>query len=559
MSGLTVLLLGGYGTFGTRIVRLLRGEEDLHLIVAGRSLARAKACVAEIGGKARLSALELDRNEITPARLHEIRPDLLIDASGPFQIYGDAYRVPAACMEVGIDYADLADASGFVTGIAQLDEPARAAGRFALSGLSTCPALTGAAIAALTEGWQRIETIEGGIAPSPFATMGRNVVDAILGYAGKPVPIRRGGRDRGASALIDARHRTVAPPGVLPLGRRRFTLVDVPDLVLDRARFNALRDQWFGAATQPAILHRLLSIAAWLVRLRLLKSLSWLAGPAHAVMRRVRWGEHRGGMFVGASGVDAGGRKRRRSWHLIAEGDDGPFVPALGTAILVRQMLRGHRPEAGARSAARVFALSDFEDAFGGLAIRAGIREDEDEAALYPRLLQGAWSELPEAIRAMHAAPQGLTARGTARVDRGGNPLARFAGWLNGFPSAGTDIPVTVRFSVRDGIERWERNFAGKRFVSFQRAGTGALTHLLAERFGPLTFGLALVVEGGRLRLIARGWRAFGIPMPRWLLPTGEAFEHVVEGRFAFHVEIAHPLTGLIVRYRGTLSPVDPE
>jgi hypothetical protein len=42
-----------------------------------------------------------------------------------------------------------------------------------------------------------------------------------------------------------------------------------------------------------------------------------------------------------------------------------------------------------------------------------------------------------------------------------------------------------------------------------------------------------------------------------WLCPTSTAYEHVEDGRFAFHVEIGHPLTGLIVRYRGWLTP-DP-
>jgi hypothetical protein len=64
---------------------------------------------------------------------------------------------------------------------------------------------------------------------------------------------------------------------------------------------------------------------------------------------------------------------------------------------------------------------------------------------------------------------------------------------------------------------------------------------------------MALVLECGRLSLILRHWRAFGIPMPMFLCPRSTAHETVEDGRFRFHVEIGHRWTGLIVRYRGWL------
>jgi hypothetical protein len=40
----------------------------------------------------------------------------------------------------------------------------------------------------------------------------------------------------------------------------------------------------------------------------------------------------------------------------------------------------------------------------------------------------------------------------------------------------------------------------------------------------------------------------------------GDAYEYAADGRFHFHVEFGHPLTGLIVRYRGWLaSPAEPQ
>jgi hypothetical protein len=57
---------------------------------------------------------------------------------------------------------------------------------------------------------------------------------------------------------------------------------------------------------------------------------------------------------------------------------------------------------------------------------------------------------------------------------------------------------------------------------------------------------------------VVRRWSFLGIPLPRVLAPGGDAYEHVENGRFCFHVEIGHALTGMIVRYRGWLVPRGP-
>ena len=127
-----------------------------------------------------------------------------------------------------------------------------------------------------------------------------------------------------------------------------------------------------------------------------------------------------------------------------------------------------------------------------------------------------------------------------------------------GFPASADEIPVTVRFAAVDGVEIWTRSFGRETFASEQFAGQGRDAQLLCERFGWLTFAMALVVEGGGLELVPRRWSVLGIPLPMWLCPRADAYESVEAGRFRFHVEIRHALTGLIVRYRGTLSRPEP-
>src|SRR5262245_26448257 len=114
-----VLILGGYGTFGGRLAHLLADEERLTLIIAGRSIKKAAEFSAALPAAV---PAQLDRDDDVERQLRALAPDIVVDASGPFQSYGaDPYRVVRAAVALGIHYLDLADGSDFVNGIAQFD------------------------------------------------------------------------------------------------------------------------------------------------------------------------------------------------------------------------------------------------------------------------------------------------------------------------------------------------------------------------------------------------------------------------------------------------------
>ena len=552
---LTILIVGGYGTFGGRIVELLEANAALALIVSGRSMAKAEAfCRSRAGAAATLTPAPFDRNGDVAAQIAAAKPDLLIDASGPFQAYGDgAYRVIEGCIGVGVNYLDLADGSAFVAGVKAFDEQAKAAGVYALSGVSSVPALSAAAVRRLSIGMNRVDGIRGGIAPSPYARVGENVVRAIASYCGQPVPIKKNGEATEGYPLTEQIRYTIAPPGRLPLRKKLFSLVDVPDLQALRDLWPEAEDIWFGAGPVPEILHRCLIGLAWLVRWKLIGSLTSIAGLMHRVTNALRWGEHRGGMFIEVIGAGERSAPVKRSWHLVAEGDDGPLIPSMASEAIVRRILSGRPPAAGARAATGDLELDDFEAVFASRTIFTGVREDMPAGAgLYRRILGAAYEALPAAIRDLHEAD---VAEGEASVERGTGALASIAAKLVGFPHTTARAPVRVTFGRVGGTETWTRAFSGENLASEQFAGTGRSDSLLVERFGPLQFSMALVVDGAKLALKLRRWTAFGIPMPMGPAPRFEAFESADDGLFRFHVDIRHPLTGLLVRYRGWLKP----
>ena len=555
---LTVLIVGGYGRFGGRLVELLQDDARLQLLVAGRNLAKAVAfCRSRGDTAAALVVAKFDREGDLDAQLRVLRPDIVVDASGPFQAYGERrYALIEASIAHKMHYLDLADAREFVAGVKELDEAAKQAGVFALSGGSSFPVLTAAAARRLSAGMTQLTAIHAGIAPSPYAGVGENVIRAIAGYAGQRTAIGSG--EGAAYPFAEQMRFTIAPPGALPLKRTLFSLVDVPDPAVLKDLWPELRRVWVGAGPVPQILHQLLIGFAWLVRARLLRSLAPLAPLMHYATNHLRWGEHRGGMFVEVRGQDASGGEITRSWHMIAEGDDGPLIPSMAAAAIIRNLLDGRAPAPGARASVSDLDLEDYEKQFAGRRIVHGIREAVDSGApLYRRILGDAWHGLPSSVRELHSVNGTRLFAGEATVERGRGWLARAVAATIGFPSAGENIPVIVRFDNSPRREKWTRNFAGRTFSSLQFEGKGAAEHLLCERFGAIMLGIALVRDESRLVLVPRRWSIAGVPMPLSLCPRADAYEAEENGKFRFHVAITMPLVGLIVRYRGWLAPKD--
>jgi hypothetical protein len=552
-----ILIVGGYGVFGGRLARLLADEPRVQLVIAGRSREKAQAfCAANLPG-ASAQAVRFDRQADLAGQLCAIGPDIIVDASGPFQIYGeDPYRLVRAAVELRIGYLDLADGAEFVLGVCAFDDDAKAAGVFVLSGVSSFPVLTAAVVRALSSDLTELESIEGGIAPSPYAGVGENVIRAIASYSGKPVQLRRGGRDAYGFGMAESRRYTIRPPGHVPLPRRRFSLVDVPDLRVLPKLWPEVNSVWLGAGPVPEGLHRMLNGLALLVRWGLLPSLRPLGGLFHKAINVVRWGEHRGGMYVEVKGRRAS-EWITRSWHMVAEGDDGPLIPSMAAEAIVRRACAGRPPAPGARPAVGALELSDYDQLFKGRAIVTGRREENTTDAsglLYPRMLGEAWGRLPPAIRKAHEGEAVL--EGDAMVERGRNLLGHLAANLFGFPRPGP-APVRVEFiRTQDGGELWRRDFAGRAFTSRQREGHGRWAGLIVESFGPVSVGLAPVASDVGLDLVVRRWSVLGVPLPLRWCPRGPAFERVDRGRFAFDVTISHPWFGVLVRYRGLLSPV---
>jgi hypothetical protein len=537
-----ILVIGGYGGFGARLSkRLLAAGHSV--LVGGRSYEKAARFCAVL---ARAEPVLVDRSGDLLSLLRVHRPDIVVDAAGPFQ--SSNYAVPEACIAAGVHYLDLADAREFVLGIRALDEAAKRAGVVVIGGASSVPALSGTVARRLVEGLDRVSSVDIAISASTQSTASRSVTHAILSYAGRPIRLWRGGRWSSGFGGSELRRIRFELAGAKPLGRRWVALCDVPDLALLPAMLPGAPTVTFRAGSDRPQHILGLWLASWLVRLGVSKSLTGLTGIFVKLQRATLWaGSQRSAMTVTLHGWRGSDRIERR-WTLIAEQASGPEIPTLAAVLLIEEIL-AHRIDPGARDASQALRLDQFAKPFAALPLRHGTTERVLGPTLYRRAMGEAFDQLPPAVRQMHEVNGNAGAAGSGSVSVGTSFWARLLCRLMHLPPTG-DYPVHVTFAERDGVETWTRDFGGYRFASrLRQSGRG-----VTEQFGPLRFRFDLPSDRDGLRMVLQAWTFFRAPLPLFLAPRIEAAEWEEAGNFRFNVVVALPFVGPIIRYSGWLE-----
>ncbi|WP_424831984.1 saccharopine dehydrogenase NADP-binding domain-containing protein [Ruegeria sp.] len=350
-----VVIIGGYGAFGSLTARLL--ARDGHQIwLAGRHPDQGRALAQEINAQ----TLKLDMRK-TPEALFEAEPNVVIDAAGPFQLYGDdPYRVPKLCVAHGCHYLDLSDGASFTNGIEALNTQAMDAGVFVLSGASSVPGLSSCVVKDLIDRLDEVDLIDIAILPGNRAPRGMSVIKSIVSGAGRPHQMWREGAWQKAIGWTD-RKLYELEPGMMRAGYN----VNVPDLTL-LPEMTGARSVEFRAGLELSVMNWALHLLAKLRQYRQFE-IPDMAYSALYVLSKALYpfGGDRGGMQVSVSGR-LGGHSATRRWTLIAEKGHGPFVPG----IMCRAILREHdNIDAGARPCLAELPRPAVESAMADLEI----------------------------------------------------------------------------------------------------------------------------------------------------------------------------------------------
>ncbi|MEZ5955747.1 MAG: DUF4166 domain-containing protein [Hyphomonadaceae bacterium] len=537
-----VLIVGGAGVFGRRLATGLRATTDAYIILAGRSLARAREAADTVGAA---DAVVLDRETAMASDIAKLSADLVVDAAGPFQ--GADLRFARATIEAGAHYLDLADARDFVAAFPQLDTLARERGVAAITGASSTPALTHAVLDHICAGWTRIDTIRAGIAPANKMDRGPAVMKAILTWTGAPTPVFEDGGWRQRSGWSDC--GIIEVPG---LGKRRFAIAETPDLDLLPTRYAARDTALFMAGLEVPLMQRGMEVLGALRRWGVIADPVRLAEVLRlAGNMLLPFGSDRGGMIVEATGRDGQDRPTYARWSMTAENGLGPYTPTFAALALARRFATGGDLPAGARPCVAMLTLEDFAPEFERHAFKTRI--DETLLRLPFEMALGAdFETAPPIVRDSHRAGPVTRLAGEAEVKGASSLLASLFARLFGMPPASAATPVRVTMRLDADKEVWTRRFGERRMKSRLRF---VCPGVVSESFGPFTFDMKLAVTSGSLSMAIIGWRMGPIPLPRWLAPRSVATESQdAQGRFRFDVPIALPLIGRLTHYSGWLE-----
>ena len=359
----SVVVLGGYGNFGRRIVASLAREPDCRVFVCGRNAELAAQVAQQEGGGAEPLSLDCHAPDLA-SELRRVGAAIVIHTAGPFQ--GQSYAVPQACIGAGAHYIDLADGRAFVCGIKALDAAARYNDVLVVSGASSLPALSSAVVDTLRTRFSSIDSIDHGIT-SGAKPPGQATMTGVLAYAGKPLRQWRAGEWHSAFGWQGITRRRYPHP----VNARWIAHCDVPDLELFPERYRPVRSVQFRAGVGLAGSMFGLWAASWLVRAGLLRNLVRYVPDLHrAASALERHGSKCSAMHVTVRGLGHNGTPAVHTWYLVAEQDHGPFIPCFPAIALARKILRNEIAARGATPCMGLLTVEEILEVGHGLSLR---------------------------------------------------------------------------------------------------------------------------------------------------------------------------------------------
>jgi len=142
----TIVVLGGYGTFGARVSRDL-AERGHRVVVAGRDLRRAEALARALGPAH--AGVGVDVRDVEACRLAIRGAAVAVVCAGPFSALGSS---PAsAALAEGTHYVDIADDRAYIRALRERDAEFTRTGICAAFGCSSLPAVSSALALSLVQ------------------------------------------------------------------------------------------------------------------------------------------------------------------------------------------------------------------------------------------------------------------------------------------------------------------------------------------------------------------------------------------------------------------------
>ena len=342
-----VLVVGGYGFYGSWISKALAREPRVECLVAGRHPPRG----VPVDAGRRLLALDARDADAVRKALQDVFA--VVDASGPF--YGDEAVLAECCAARGVHYIDLAGDRAHVARVLKLKQKAARSGALLVTGAGFSPLISALLVDHIAPEFERISEIQVQLAPGRQSRGGPNSLLALLHEVGRPIRLKQRGRWRQAEGWTGAQNVSLPEP----VGRRRLYLCDAPDLDYLPRRFGAESVSVRTGFEQGllnlglGLLRRLkqrrggVSLAPWAPWLNRLAQVFGNAGEDHF------------GIGVIVRGEQAA-QSLSHDVYLLGRRGSGPAIAGSGSVVLLRRWLQQGVHEGGAVMAADILSLDDL-------------------------------------------------------------------------------------------------------------------------------------------------------------------------------------------------------
>jgi hypothetical protein len=352
---LRVMVIGGYGNFGSIVCRHLVVTPGVDLVISGRDPHKLLRKVDELKAQSGTVCESWCGDAMGTAfksALGSMSIQLVIHTGGPFQ--GQSYAVAEGCIDAGVNYCDLSDCRTFVTGVGVLDTRARHAGVAILSGCSSVPTLSAAIIDQHRHRFKRIDSIEHGISSSAKMP-GLSTVEGVLAYAGKPIKQLKNGQVHEVLGWQDLKLRKMQH-----LGTRVLANVDVPDIDIFASRYGAQTLSFKAGAGL-----KLGGVANYLLAQALRMGMVRDHAPWAARLHRwgiwfERFGDGKSAMYIDVQGIGVEGKPLSMAVQLTAMNDKGPEIPSCAAVALAAKIAQGYLPDPGARACVGEITVDEY-------------------------------------------------------------------------------------------------------------------------------------------------------------------------------------------------------
>ncbi|NWE78085.1 saccharopine dehydrogenase family protein [Pseudomonas yamanorum] len=352
---LRVMVVGGYGNFGSIVCRHLALAPGIELVISGRDPHKLRRKVDELKSHSPAACEGWCGDAMGAgfaAVLQSMNIQLVIHTGGPFQ--GQSYAVAQSCIDAGVNYCDLSDCRTFVNGVSVLDAQAKLAGVAILSGCSSVPTLSSAIIDQYRYRFTRIDSIAHGISSSAKMP-GLSTVEGVLAYAGKPIKQLRNGQVHEVLGWQDLTLRKMPQ-----LGTRVLANVDVPDMDIFASRYGA-HTLSFKAGAGLKLGGVANGLLAQALRMGIVRDHATWAARLHRLGTWFeRFGDGKSAMYIDVHGLGTDGQPLSLAVQLTALNDKGPEIPSCAAVALAIKIAQGYVPEPGARPCVGEITVDEY-------------------------------------------------------------------------------------------------------------------------------------------------------------------------------------------------------